>query len=78
MYLGSLGLGSQLMSPQGYGLGTFAEAMGIISLGNAIGGGLGMGGYLWMAFLWGQERKAWWEGVDGTGEEGQVERDEEA
>lgn len=77
MYIGSLGLYDTLR-PEGYNFGMFVwKTMLPISLGNVVGGGVLMGGYLWLAFLWKSEKKSWYEGTNGDGENGQDEEDED-
>lgn len=78
MYIGSLGLlgSSYGLRPEGYNLGTYIwKGLLPISLGNAIGGAVGMGGYLWLVYLWDAEKKK--EAMRWRNEEDGGEYDEE-
>jgi len=73
MYIGTLGLYDTLR-PEGYNLGMFMwKTMLPIALGNVIGGSVLMGGYLWLAYLWKSEKKSWYEGMNGGGQEDEDE-----
>lgn len=77
MYIGTLGL-YETLRPEGYSLSMFVwKTMLPISLGNVVGGGVLMGGYVWLAYLWKLEKKSWYESMNGGGENGQEDDDEE-
>lgn len=77
MYIGTLGLYKDLR-PEEYNLSMFAwKTMLPISLGNVVGGSVLMGGYLWLVYLWKSEKKSWYESMNGGGEDGHEDDDED-